>query len=132
MSIYRILSKSNISPKKFSDEDSALIKEKFSWFAFLLPPFWAIEHGLWIELALIIASFIGLGFAGAYISSEGVFWLYILGVFWLGYEASSIRAYALRRKGYISNGDLIASNEEQAQVSWIKHRIKNLKKLSEK
>ncbi|MFQ5566366.1 MAG: hypothetical protein ACE5EU_08390 [Paracoccaceae bacterium] len=31
--------------------DIRVIADRFDWFAFLLPPFWAVWHGLWITLA---------------------------------------------------------------------------------
>ncbi len=125
MSIFRVLQK-NIDSAEIVDNDSVLIKEAFSWFAFLLPPIWAMANNLWVELVLMIVAIIALVLASSFVGSEAGFWLYILGSFWLAYEAAAIKTKALKRKGFVENGSLIASDEEQAFVSWVNFSLKDL------
>ncbi len=123
MSIYRVLQTPNKNQEMInsiiSDDDSLLIKEKFSWFAFLLPPIWAIANNLWVELILFIAAVIFLSLLNPIIGSEASFWLYILGSFWIGVEACSILTRSKKRKGFVAMGDLLAQNDEEAFASWV-------------
>ncbi len=125
MSIYRIFLQQNANVMNISDDDSLIIVEKFSWFACLLPPIWAMAHNLWVELALFVAAMIGLSFLSPLIGSEAVFWIYLLIVVWIGFEAPAILARAKMRKGFTSQGDIIAQNDEESQVVWVKYRIKS-------
>jgi len=123
MSIFQILLKPQAEVFNLSDDDSAIIAEKFSLAAFLLPPIWAITHKLWLETALIIAVLIAITVASTFIGEDAAFWLYLIFATWLAFEAPAIKAAAFKRKGYIRQGDLIASDAEQAQISWVKHRL---------
>ncbi len=124
MSIYRVLLQPSAKAINISDDDSLMIKEKFSCFACLLPPIWAMAHNLWVELALFVAAMIGLSFLSPLIGDEASFWLYVIGAIWIGFEASAILAKAKMRKGFTSQGDIIAQNDEESQIAWVKYRIR--------
>ncbi len=127
MSIFRVLLK-NTAGSEITDNDSVLIKEGFSWFAFLMPPIWAMANNLWVELVLMVVAIIALVLASSFFGSEAGFWLYILGSFWLAYEAAAIKTNSLKRKAFVENGSLIADNEEKAFISWVNFRLKGLTK----
>ena len=97
----------------------AIIAEKFSWAAFVLPPFWAIAHGLWLELLAYIVVVVALSFAGAVIGGSASFWLYVLFAFWIGCSAASLRRNAMRARGWHHRRDLVAAAPDLAAVTWL-------------
>lgn len=102
------------------DEAPVAIAEKFSWLAALLPPVFFVRHGLWLELVAFVLAIVALDFAGSYIGSGAVFWLYVLIAAWLGFAASSIRRTALKRGGWRYRADLTAPAADTARLVWLK------------
>jgi len=110
LSIYRLFSKSGPAPEK----DLVCLAERFNWFAFLLPPFWAAAHGLWREFIAMFAALFALLIVENFFALPA-FSLYFLFVLWLGFEASRIHAKALLRSGWHWEMDLIAADQLLAQ-----------------
>ncbi len=77
MTVYSIFEKPQ--GKAAKDRAPVAIPERFSWFAMLLPPVFALVHGLWLLLLFWIALVLGLAYAGRVIGPEAVFWLYVVG-----------------------------------------------------
>lgn len=75
-----------------------VIAERFSWGAFLLPPLFALRHGLWFFLVLYLLAVIGLVGASALVGDAAAVWLYVLLALWCGFAAPDLRRFALRRK----------------------------------
>lgn len=96
------------------------IEEKFSWGAALVPPVWALVHGLWLETLIWVIGIVALGSLSFLIGDEAVSWLYLLSAVLIGFEAADIRAAALRRKGYDDEGDVIAPSDDVAEMLWLK------------
>ena len=99
--------------------NTQLIRHRFSWGAALLPPVWAIFHGLWLEAfgwvagaALIMALAF---FAGA----DAGFWLYLLFAAWFGWSAADLRIAALKRGGYREAAMLVAEDEMLAERDFL-------------
>ncbi|GHA23287.1 hypothetical protein GCM10007989_18460 [Devosia pacifica] len=107
---------------EFGKRDSAplAVAEQFDWLAFLLPPAFFVRNGLWLELVGFVVAFIALRTAGEYIGADATFWLYWLGVLWLGFAAPSIRRAGLRRAGWRYKAELTASAPDTAQLVWLK------------
>ncbi len=101
-----------------------ILDDRFSWFAFWLPPIWALAHRLWVECVLILLAMIALGFLAPLIGGEAVFWLYVLLAVYLGFEASSLRAAALRRRGFLPEGELVAADAELAEMEWVRREVR--------
>ena len=78
-------------PKPGTARAPAAIAEKFSWPAFLLPPVWAVAHGLWLELIAYLVAVTTLGFASLWLGTAASVWLYGLLVLWLGFAAPGLR-----------------------------------------
>ena len=104
------------------DEAPAVVPDRFSWFAALLPPVYGIVHGLWLELVAYVAGVVVIAVAGLYIGADTACWLYVLFAALIGWEAPSLRRRALRRRGYVYRADRIAAAADLAAVEWIRRR----------
>jgi len=98
------------------------VAERFSWFAFLLPPVYALAHRLWLVFLGLVVAILALGFAGRWLGGDAAFWLYGLMALWFGFEAPAFRARKLHRQGYLHAGDTIAAAEDLARIDYLKNR----------
>jgi hypothetical protein len=98
----------------------AVVPERFSWFAALLPPMFALAHGLWLELVGYIVAVGLLGLASTQIGGDAAFWIYIVFALWIGYEAPSFRAAALRGRGWRYRTDVVAPTEDLAEIAGLR------------
>jgi hypothetical protein len=99
--------------------DIEAVPDRFSWFAALLPPIYALVHRLWATFAVYIVAVVLLAIAGRAIGGDSATWLYVIGALLFGFEAQALRRGALRRRGYAYRGEWIASAEEQAAQGWL-------------
>jgi hypothetical protein len=97
----------------------AVVPEKFSWFAALLPPVYALVHGLWFGLFAYVVALVGLGFASLWIGGEAVAWLYLLFAVLIGFEAAGLRRGKLLARGWTYGGDVVAGAEDLAMRDWL-------------
>jgi hypothetical protein len=107
-----------------ADEAPASVPETFSWTAAIVPPVYAMVHGLWIEFVawgVALAAIVGLG---ALIGGEAAFWLYVLFAVWCGFEAASLRRSHLSREGWRHVAEIVAPAPDVAEVEWLKRRPK--------
>ena len=104
------------------DEAPAVVPDRFSWFAALLPPVFAVVHGMWLALAgfVALAALIVLG--ALWLGADAAFWLYVLFVAAIGWEAPALRRRALRRHGWVYRSELIAPAADSAEVEWVRRR----------
>ena len=100
----------------------AAIAEKFSWLAFLLPPVFAVVHGLWLALIAYVVVVIALGFASTVLGGSATFWLYLLFALWTGFAAPSLRRHALASRGWSHRRDVIAAAPDLAALSWLESK----------
>ena len=98
--------------------EARALPERFSWFAMLLPPVWALAHGLWLALAGWVIFLVALGGVAEGIGPDATITLYALAALWTGFEASALRGAALRRGGWTSAGDAVASAPDLAELEW--------------
>ena len=125
MPLYQILKRTTDRPMPISDDDSVLIVEKFNWWAAIFTPIWTLSHNMWVETIIWVAAIIGLSALTAFIGSEAATWLYIIMALWIGFEAPSIRASSLKRRGFNPEGDLVARDDDEAETAWVRHRLKS-------
>lgn len=104
-----------------SDPEPAVVPETFSWFAALLPPVYALVHGLWLGLLGYVVLVVALGSAALYLG-EATFWLYVLAAALIGFEAPALRGAKLVARGYSYRSDVIAAAEDLAQTEWLKRK----------
>ncbi|MEQ1951564.1 DUF2628 domain-containing protein [Mesorhizobium sp. CN2-181] len=96
-----------------------IVRDGFSLFGFIFPPFWLLWHGLLIEAVVTFAAMfgiavatelLGLGLAGSLVSL-------LLSVF-VGLEGSALRLAALRRRGWREWGVLEADSLADAEARY--------------
>ena len=106
------------------DGDAVLVREGFSWAAFLLPIPWALWHGLW--LTAIVLAIVGavLGGLAAWLVldplSRTVIGLgYGLAV---GLSAPDLRRRGLTWRGYAERGIIAGANRAEAEFRYLARR----------
>lgn len=104
------------------DEAPAVVPDRFSWFAALLPPIFLIAHRLWLELVAFVALVVLIVLAAAWLGGEAGLWLYVLFAATIGWEAPALRRRALRRRGFVYRAELIAPAADSAEVEWVRRR----------
>jgi hypothetical protein len=119
MTLYSIFEKPQAKAAK--DRAPVAIAERFSWFAVLLTPLFALVNGLWLLLIFWIALVMGLFYASRIIGPDAAFWLYAVVVVFLGFEAPALRRDWLLFRGWQWRGDVISSAEDLAQRDYLAH-----------
>ncbi len=106
------------SPQNRADE-AVLVRDGFSWLAFLVPPLWLLWHRLWAEgiiAILLMGAFSGLGeMAGMGIAGS---LLGLLVSIYVGLEGQAMRVAALRRRGYRQWGVVEGGNADEAYMRY--------------
>ncbi|MGB0571075.1 MAG: DUF2628 domain-containing protein [Alphaproteobacteria bacterium] len=104
-----------------ADGDAVLIKEGFSWAAFLFGPLWALWHGMWrTAIGLVIMSgavsgigrVVGLAEAGDLALSAG---LQVA----MGLWANDWRRYVLARRDILERGAIAARRMSDAEKRYL-------------
>jgi len=98
-------------------EVPAVVAERFSWLAFLLPPLFALRHGLLLALLGWLVAVLLLGAGETLIGGTAAFWLYVLVALWFGFEAPALRGASLRRRGWRARTALVAADADLATVA---------------
>lgn len=106
------------SPQSRS-EQAILVRDRFSWPAFLVPPLWLLWHRLWLEAVIAIAimggttvtgELAGMGPAGSLMG--------LLVSIYVGLEGQAMRIAALRRRGYTQWGVVEGGNADEAYIRY--------------
>ncbi len=104
------------------DETPAVVADRFSWFAAVLPPLYALVNGLWLMLlgwVVLVAAVVALRLYGG---GEAAFWTYILSAILIGFEAGTLHRSALRHRGWHHTGDYLAAEPDLAIVEALKRK----------
>jgi hypothetical protein len=109
--------------ERSSEPAPAVVPETFSWFAAMLPPVYALVHGLWLGLIGYVVLVSLVTFAGLYLGDEAGFWLYILAAILIGFEAPALRRAKLAASGWSYRTDVVAGAEDLAQTEWLKRKL---------
>ncbi len=98
-------------------EEAVLIREGFSWPAFIFSVFWLLWHRLWLGLLGFVAAGIVIGLIGKFaaLPPGAIYGLDILLALALAFEACSLRLAQLAGKGFILAGAVSADNAEKAE-----------------
>ncbi len=96
------------------DDVLICLSDRFDWFAFLLPPLWALWNRLWMVLAVMVGFFLVLAFAGQYVVFPALS-LYLLAAWWLGFEAGTLRGASLKRRGWRQGEPVLANDLLEAE-----------------
>jgi len=97
----------------------AAVPERFSWLAALLPPVFALVHGLWLEFVAYGLAVALLAAGALWLGGVAAIWLYVLLAALIGFEAPSIRRAALQRRGWTYRTEIIAAADDLAQLAWL-------------
>jgi hypothetical protein len=96
-------------------EDAVIIREGFSWTAFLVPLVWALRYGLWLVFCLVLAAEIGISLWAARFGGA-IGWPLMLGLmFWFGLEARNFRRAKLDHAGWGLVGIVNARTMREAE-----------------
>ena len=98
------------------DAEAILVKEGFSWPAFLIPPLWLLYHKLWLAAFVVtvfgIALDVGLVFAG--VDSTTSLIAEVGYSLFIGFGANDWRRAKLARIGYRLTGIVAAGDHDGA------------------
>lgn len=103
------------------DGDAVLIKEGFSWPAFLFGPIWALWHGMWrtaIALLLLSAAVSGAAFFAG-LTEAGDFALSMGLQVAMGLWANDWRRYVLARRDVFERGAIAARRLRDAERRYL-------------
>ncbi len=105
-SIYQVANK--------EDNNPIIIKQGFSFFAFLFNFVWALYHRIW-ALAIIA---ILIEIVCSMYSNLMTFILSTSMMFIFAFFSADIREYYAEKKGYILKDIIVANNEDEAEVKY--------------
>ena len=126
MSIYAVYAPPLKRGQSAPDPERFLfVRDRFSFWAFLVPPLWMLRHRLWLAfilyLIVIVALELALGAVGASrtMMIAGAVLLSLL----VGLEAATLRRRALARRGWSSVGIVVGDDIDAAERrffdSWV-------------
>ncbi len=93
-----------------------VIADRFDGFAFLLPPLWAVWHGLWITLAVQVLL---VALAALWAPSAALVVFYGLAVI-AGFEGGAVRRAELRLRRWREAGVVEARSPEGAEELYLR------------
>jgi hypothetical protein len=116
MAIYAVYLPLGSSPLRAA-ERAKLVRQGFSWNAFLMTPVWALRHGLWRALALWLGWTLAVASAVAFARLDPAvsLALYGLGALAFGLEADRFRHAGLR-SGYVLQALTQGSSTQEAEI----------------
>lgn len=102
--------------RKESSERVELVREGFSFWAFLLNGFWLLYHKLWIPFFIYLALTVYIVEGGARMGlNEATITLLQIGLqLLLAHSARDIQRWGLERRGYAMQGVVIGESELRA------------------
>jgi hypothetical protein len=118
MKLYNALIKKNEEGKI---ADVVLLKEGFSFFAFLFSGLWFLYHRMWVEFLALILINITFAFLGNFSSDFDKIFLEVAFIFILAINANHWLCDHLRKKNYQFVGLVFGTNCENAKLRFIKN-----------
>jgi hypothetical protein len=97
-------------------EGVALIRDGFSWLAFLFGPLWLLWHRLWAEALLAVVAFCLLGALPIHGLAGSLLSLAV--PLYLGLEGQGMRVTALVRRGWLEWGVVEAADADDADLRY--------------
>ncbi len=114
MKLYSALIKKNEEGKI---SDAKLLKEGFSFFAFLFGPFWFFYHKMWREFFVLLLADVALGF---FVGFDQLF-LEISLAFIVALNANYWLAEHLKKKSYQFTGLIFGENSTVANLRFVQN-----------
>lgn len=99
------------------EERIEVIRDGFSFWAFVFPFFWLLWHRLWIEAVLVLAAGAVTGMVGSWPAFEFMSSaLAVLISLFVGLEANNLRIAAMRRRGWSESAVIEAGSRAEAEL----------------
>ncbi len=95
--------------------DLWLVADRFSLFALLLPPIWAIWHGLWVILFGMVSVLLVAALVNPLAASPA---MYAIG-FIAAFEGGALKRLELKSRGWHEVATVEAATEEGAEELWM-------------
>jgi len=104
-----------------SDSSVVLIAEGFNWPALIFGPFWALWHGMWrtVIVLLVIGAAMGGASALAGLTPDAVSVFQFLVQIGLGLWGNDLRRAALARRGYVERTVVAGRDEVEAEHRYL-------------
>jgi len=98
-------------------ERFVFVRDGFSVWAFLLAPLWMLRHRLWLAFVgyLIVVVVLSLGLRAIGASATLANLVTALVSFLVGFEAGTLRRFALARRGWRNMGIVVGDDLESAE-----------------
>lgn len=111
----------HVPPFSHRESDPVLIKEGYSWPAFLFGPLWMLIHRLWLAFVALVVITLIIGVAadafGIGPIPQGIVSLAIAVL--VGAHGNDMRRYGLARRGYRDGGVVAARNIDEGLARFI-------------
>lgn len=106
----------------FTEPDTVLVKEGFSWPAFFLTFVWALWHRMWLTAVAIAAAQIAAGLIAGWLRLNGLaeFWLVLGMMLVIGFGANDWRRRSLAWRGYDESGIVCGRDLGAAELRLLK------------
>ena len=104
------------------------VRDGFYWWAFLLTPLWMLRHRLWLVFAIYLVATAALDTAmqSVGLSAFAIAMIGILFSLLIGFEAGTLRRFALRRRRWknvgVVSGDDLEDAERRFFDAWLRNR----------
>ncbi|WP_374624468.1 DUF2628 domain-containing protein [Devosia sp.] len=104
------------------DAAPVAVADRFSLLAALLPPVYALLHGLWLLLVAWVLLLVALTGLSALAGADAAFWIYAALAVLIGLEAPTLRRRRLGRLGFRYRTEILAPDEDLAALAWLQRR----------
>ena len=117
MAAYSVFAPPLAHPGAAGAERFKFVRDGFSWPAFILGPIWMLFHRLalvvvlWLAVVLVLGAVTGL----VGVPSGAALLVFLLLAFLIGLEASTLRSWTLKRRGWREIGIVVADELEAAE-----------------
>jgi hypothetical protein len=103
---------------------TVMVKEGFSWPAFLISLPWLIWHRMWIVLLLYLALVLGLAALSEFgqVPDQAMTVASLAIALVLGFEGNSLLRWTLARRGYEEIGEVAAETPQAAEMRFFERR----------
>jgi len=100
------------APERF-----VFVRDGFSFWAFLLAPWWMLRHRLWLALVCYVILAVALSVALRLIGTSAAVAIIAGALFSLlvGFEAATLRRFGLARRGWRNVGIVVGDDVESAE-----------------
>ena len=117
MAAYSVFAPPLAHPGAAGAERFKFVRDGFSWPAFILGPIWMLFHRLALVVVLWLAVVLVLGAVTRLVGvpSGAALLVFLLLAFLIGLEASTLRSWTLKRRGWREIGIVVADELEAAE-----------------